>query len=75
MVTGNGSPADKVVPLESGTPPGDGRIIADIAAGMTYFDVVRFELEAEAVLQAEVSVIISATDTAARLDRGSLVAG
>ena len=53
---------------------GDGRIIADIAAGMTYLDVSRFELEAEAVLQAGVSVILSETETAARLDRGPLLA-
>lgn len=51
---------------------GDGRIIADIAAGMTYLDVSRFELEAEAVLQAGVSVILSETETATRLDRGPL---
>lgn len=53
---------------------GDGRIIADIAAGQTYLDVARFELEAEAVLQAGVSVILSETETADRLDRGSLLA-
>ena len=53
---------------------GDGRIVAEIAAGMTYLDVSRFELEAEAVLQAGVSVILSETETAARLDRGPLLA-
>jgi len=51
---------------------GDGRIIADIAEGMTYLDVARFELEAEAVLQAGLSVILSETETATRLDRGPL---
>lgn len=53
---------------------GDGRIIADIADGKTYLDVARFELEAEAVLEAGVSVILSQTETATRLDRGPLLA-
>ena len=53
---------------------GDGRVIADIAEGMTYLDVARFGLEAEAVLQASVSVVLSETETASRLDRGSLLA-
>jgi hypothetical protein len=53
---------------------GDGRVIADIADGRTYLDVARFEIEAEAVLQAGVSVILSATESAARLDRGPLLA-
>jgi hypothetical protein len=53
---------------------GDGRTIADIAEGKTYLDVARFELEAETVLQAGVSVILSETETASRLDRGPLLA-
>ncbi|MDE3202902.1 MAG: hypothetical protein KGQ66_01620 [Acidobacteriota bacterium] len=53
---------------------GVGRIIADIAEGQTYLDVARFELEAEAVLQAGVSVILSDTETATRLDGGPLLA-
>jgi hypothetical protein len=52
---------------------GDGRLIADIAGGKTYLDVARFEIEAEAVLQAAVSVILSETETASRLDRGPLL--
>ena len=51
---------------------GDGRLIADIAAGNTYLDVARFEIEAEAVLRAAVSVVLSETETAYRLDRGPL---
>ncbi|MEP6461818.1 MAG: hypothetical protein ABJC62_00045 [Frankiaceae bacterium] len=53
---------------------GDGRLIADIEQGKTYLDVARFELEAEGVLRAGVSVVLSKTDTAARLDRGPLAA-
>jgi hypothetical protein len=50
-----------------------GELIADIAGGRTYLDVARFELDAEAVVQAGVSVLLSGTDRAARSDRGPLV--
>lgn len=53
---------------------GDGRIVADIADGKTYLDVARFEIEAEAVLQTTVSVVLSGTQPATRLDRGPLLA-
>jgi hypothetical protein len=50
-----------------------GELIADISWGRTYLDVARFELDAEAVIQARVSVLLSGTELAARSDRGPLV--
>lgn len=41
---------------------GDGRLIADIAEGRTLLDVARFEIEAQTVLQARVSVISSRSE-------------
>jgi len=51
---------------------GDGRLIVDIAHGRTYLDIARFELAAEGLLQAGVSVILTGTETATRADRGPL---
>jgi hypothetical protein len=38
-----------------------------VAPGRTYFDIARFELQAEALLQAPVDVILSETESAAVL--------
>lgn len=38
---------------------GDGRLVADVARGRTYFDIAAFELEAEPLLGAALSVIPS----------------
>lgn len=54
---------------------GDGVLIADVASGRTLLDVARFELEAEAVLQAVVSVISSRSEYAARAESRPLVTG
>ena len=53
---------------------GDGQLIAHIAPGKTLMDVARFELEAQAVLQASVAVISSRAPLAEQLDRGPLTA-
>lgn len=53
---------------------GEGQVIADIEKGRTYFDVAGFELEAENLLQAGVSVVLSGTEFAAQVDRGPLTA-
>lgn len=43
---------------------GPGVVVADVASGRTYFDVARFELEAEAVLRAAVHVVSSGAEAA-----------
>lgn len=43
---------------------GPGLLVADVANGRTYFDIARFELEAEAVLRAAVHVVSSGADAA-----------
>lgn len=52
---------------------GDGRVVADVTEGRTYLDVARFEIEAECVLRASVSVILAGTESASLLDRGPLL--
>ena len=51
---------------------GDGQIIADVEAHTTYLGIARFELEAEGLLRATVSVIPSDTAFARQNDRGPL---
>lgn len=53
---------------------GEGRLIADIAEGRTLLDVARFEIEAQAVLQARVCVISSRSELASQVDTRPLVA-
>lgn len=53
---------------------GEGQVIADIEKGRTYMDIAHFEIEAEGLLQAGVSVLPSGTESAARRDRGPLAA-
>lgn len=53
---------------------GDGHVIADVEKGRTYFDVAGFELQAESLMGARVDVILAQTPSAAREDRGPLVA-
>jgi len=53
---------------------GDGQLIADIAKERTLLDIARFEIEAQAVLQARVSVISSRAELASQLDSRPLVA-
>lgn len=53
---------------------GDGQIIADVAEGRTLLDIARFEIEAQAILQARVSVVSSRTELASRLDSRPLLA-
>lgn len=53
---------------------GEGQIVADIAKERTLLDIARFEIEAQAVLQARVSVISSRAELASQLDNRPLVA-
>ena len=53
---------------------GEGQLIADIAKGRTLLDVARFEIEAQAVLQARVSVISSRAELASHVESRPLVA-
>jgi len=53
---------------------GDGRLIADVEAGRTLLDIARFEIEAQAVLQATIAVISSRAPLAAQVDKGPLAA-
>lgn len=46
---------------------GEGRLVADITPGRTYFDIARFELEAETMLGAAVDIIPAQTPSAAVL--------
>jgi hypothetical protein len=53
---------------------GDGQVIADVEPGTTYLGIARFEIEAEGLLRATVSVIPSGTAFASQNDRGPLAA-
>lgn len=53
---------------------GDGQLVADVAAGRTLLDIARFENEAQAVLQASVSIISSRSELAGQIDKRSLSA-
>lgn len=53
---------------------GEGQLVADIAKERTLLDIARFEIEAQAVLQARVSVISSRAELASQLDSRPLVA-
>jgi len=44
---------------------GPGAVVADAEAGRTYLDVARFELEAEGMLRARLTVITSGAPSAA----------
>ena len=44
---------------------GEGTVVADVAPGHTYFDLARFELEAESLLGAALAVIPSSAPAAA----------
>ena len=52
----------------------DGQVIADIDPGRTLLDVARFEIEAQGLLQARVSVISSRSELASQLASRPLVA-
>lgn len=52
---------------------GRGRVVADAEAGRTYLDVANFELEAEGMLQARLTVITSGAPSAA--DAGGRAVG
>lgn len=53
---------------------GEGQLIADVAEGRTLLDIARFEIEAQAVVQAHVSVISSRAELASHIDDRPLVA-
>lgn len=53
---------------------GDGQLVADVAAGRTLLDIARFENEAQAVLQASVSIVSSRSELATQIDKRSLSA-
>ncbi len=53
---------------------GEGQLIADIAKERTLLDIARFEIEAQAIIQARVSVISSRAELASHLDSQPLVA-
>ena len=52
----------------------DGQVIADIDKGRTLLDIARFEIEAQALLQARVSVISSRSELASKVASRPLVA-
>lgn len=52
---------------------GDGQLLADVAKSRTLLDIARFEIEAQAVLQAGVSVISSRAELASLVDSRPLV--
>lgn len=52
----------------------DGQVIADIDEGRTLLDVARFEIEAQALLQARVCVISSRSELASQLASWPLAA-
>lgn len=49
-----------------------GTLVADVDRGRTYFDLARFEVEAEAILRATVYVLPAGAPAAAELVRGPL---
>ncbi len=53
---------------------GHGQIVADVDAGRTLVDVARFEIEAQAVIRAEITVVSSRAELASQLDCRPLVA-
>lgn len=53
---------------------GDSQLVADVAAGRTLLDIARFENEAQAVLQASVSIVSSRTELASQIDKRPLSA-
>lgn len=53
---------------------GPGRVVADAEMGRTYLDVARFELEAEGMLQARLTVITSGAPSAAKAGGRAIVA-
>ncbi len=53
---------------------GEGRLVADVAKARTLLDIARFEIEAQAVLKARVSVISSRAELASLVESRPLVA-
>lgn len=53
---------------------GNGFLVADVQPGTTYLTIARFEIKAENLLRATVSVIPSGTEFADQIEAGPLLA-